>query len=460
MPLGLIKKLASFVGAKSAAAILPHITKNPKLLGPLLDRLKTVALKNVREKGNFPKRMMERKISAIEMVYDTVARTLPRLAPNVQRKLVMNMWYNQLTIGEPVRDAYYAEHGEWPPTMFAISPSMRCNLRCEGCYAAEYQKYGELSPEEFVDLVRQGKEDFGIYLYVILGGEPTAWPPLWDCLAKHPDVLFQVYTHGQLIDEEVAKKAADLGNVFFSISVEGGPEETDARRGPGTYDRISKTMKILNETGVLYGFSATHTTKNHAVFTNDDFFQDMLDKGCSFGWVFQYAPMGRKPSLDLLPSPQQRLERAATIERFRENNPIVIFDFWNDGETTDGCMAFGRRYLHVLSSGLVEPCVFVHFAKDNIRDKSMKEILQSDFFKDGRSRAPYHPDRRAPCSFIDNPKVLKDLVEKYHIKPSHEGAESIVGVLHEALVKRSEVYKSLLAEDPVDVVEESAPTAE
>ena len=25
---------------------------------------------------------------------------------------------------------------------------MRCNLSCEGCYAAEYQKYGELEPED------------------------------------------------------------------------------------------------------------------------------------------------------------------------------------------------------------------------------------------------------------------------------------------------------------------------
>jgi MoaA/NifB/PqqE/SkfB family radical SAM enzyme len=457
MPLGLIKKLASFVGAKSAAAILPHITKRPELLGPLLDKLKASALRNVEEKGKFPPRMKERKVSAISMVYDMVRRTLPRLAPNVQRKLVMNMWYNQLTIGEPVRDKYMAEFGEWPPTMLAISPSMRCNLRCEGCYAAEYQKYGELTPDEFVDLVRQGKEEFGIYLYVVLGGEPTAWPHLWDCLAKHPDVLFQVYTHGQLITEKIAQKAADLGNVFFSISVEGGREETDARRGPGTYDKIAETMKILDKAGVLYGFSATHTTKNHKVFTTEDFFKDMLDKGCSFGWVFQYAPMGRKPSLDLLPTPQQRLERAKNVEAFREKNPIVIFDFWNDGETTDGCMAFGRRYLHILSSGMVEPCVFVHFAKDNIRDKSLKEILQSDYFKDGRKRAPFHADRRAPCSFIDNPDVLKGLVEKHGVKPSHEGAESIVGELHEGLKERAAQYKEMLAKDPVD---EPVPTAD
>jgi MoaA/NifB/PqqE/SkfB family radical SAM enzyme len=449
MALGLAKRLAAFLGAKSASALLPHVAKRPELLGPLLDKLKATALANIRAKGEFPPRMMESKIHAIEMIYEMVRTTLPRLAPAVQRKLVMNMWYNQLVVGEPVRDAYMAEHGEWPPTMLAISPSMRCNLRCEGCYAAEYEQYGELSPDEFVEIVRQGKEDFGAYLYVILGGEPTAWPPIWDCLERHPDVLFQLYTHGQLIDDAVAKRAAALGNVFFSISVEGGREETDARRGSGTYDRITTTMGRLRDAGVLYGFSATHTTKNHHAITSENFYRDMLDKGCSYGWVFQYAPMGRRPSLDLLPSPEQRLERAAVVERFRENNPLVIFDFWNDGETTDGCMAFGRRYLHVLSSGMVEPCVFVHFATDNVRDKPLKEILQSDFFRDGRRRAPYHPDRRAPCSFIDNPEVLKDLVKTHSVKPTHEGANSIVEELHEPLKERAERYKQLLAESAI-----------
>ncbi len=446
MAVGFLKNLASFIGAKSAGAILPLVAKRPGLLGPLIDKLKDSALKNVREKGKFPAKLEARKIRAIEMIYEMVRRTLPRLAPAVQRKLVINMWYNQLTIGEPVRDRYHAEHGEWPPTMLAVSPSMRCDLRCEGCYAAEYEKYGELTADEFTDIIRQGKEDFGIYVYVILGGEPTAWPPMWDCIAKHPDVLFQLYTHGQNIDTEMAKKAADLGNVFFSISVEGGRAETDARRGAGTYDRISESMKRLQKAGVLYGFSATHTTKNHTVIANSELFRDMLEKGCSFGWVFQYAPIGRKPTLDLLPSPEQRLERARAVESFREKNPIVIFDFWNDGETTDGCMAFGRRYAHILSSGMVEPCVFVHFAKDNIRDKSLKEILHSDYFRDGRGRAPYHRDRRAPCSFMDNPDVLKGLVERHGAEPTHDGAESLICDLHAPLKERAERYKKLLEE--------------
>jgi hypothetical protein len=150
--------------------------------------------------------------------------------------------------------------------------------------------------------------------------------------------------------------------------------------------------------------------------------------------------------MELVPTPEQRLERFAMISKFRDEHPLMVFDFWNDGEITDGCMAYGRRYLHVLSSGLVEPCVFVHFAQDNIRDKSLKEAIQSDFFKEARGAAPFHHDRRAPCSFLDTPDVLKNLVEKYNLKPTHEGAESLIGELHAPLKEMSEKYKRMLEE--------------
>lgn len=444
MPLDFLKKIASYIGAKSAGAILPVVSRRPELLGPLVDKLKDTALENVHKKSKLTPRLMERKIRAIEMVWEAIRRHLPRLAPQVQRKIIFNMWYHQLTRGEPVREKYHAETGEWPPTLLAISPSMRCNLKCEGCYAAEYEKFGELTAEEFIDIVRQGKEDFGIYFYTILGGEPTVWPPLFECLEAHSDAFFQVYTHGQLIDDAMAKKFAELGNVMIAISVEGTPEETDARRGPGAYERITESMKRLSDAGVAYGFSATHSTKNHKSIAGEEFYKRMVDLGCAFGWVFQYCPIGRAPSMDLVPTPEQRVERWKTIRAVREKHPIALYDFWNDGEMTEGCMAYGRRYMHILPSGHVEPCVFVHFAQDNIREKPLKEIIQSEFFRDARKRAPFDKDHRAPCSFIDSPDFLKEMVEKYKLVPTHEGAISIVTQFHGPLCERARRYRKLL----------------
>jgi hypothetical protein len=115
---------------------------------------------------------------------------------------------------------------------------------------------------------------------------------------------------------------------------------------------------------------------------------------------------------------------------------------------TDGCMAYGKRYVHILSSGKVEPCVFVHFQAGDVREQSLLDIIQSDFLKDARSHMPFYGDRRAPCSFLDNPEFIKEMVEKYDLKPSHDGAESIVTTMHMPLVERSTEYKELLKTTP------------
>jgi len=36
--------------------------------------------------------------------------------------------------------------------------------------------------------------------------------------------------------------------------------------------------------------------------------------------------------------------------------PLFTMDFWNDGEYVDGCIAGGRRYLHINANGDMDSC--------------------------------------------------------------------------------------------------------
>ena len=47
------------------------------------------------------------------------------------------------------------------------------------------------------------------------------------------------------------------------------------------------------------------------------------------------------------------------VRKFRQTKPIFTMDFWNDGEYAGGCIAGGRRYLHINAGGDVDPCVFI-----------------------------------------------------------------------------------------------------
>jgi hypothetical protein len=119
---------------------------------------------------------------------------------------------------------------------------------------------------------------------------------------------------------------------------------------------------------------------------------------------------------------------------------MLLADFWNDGPLTGGCIAGGRSYLHVNSSGDVEPCVFTHFAVDNIAQKSLCEALQSDFFKAIRSRIPYCENYLRPCMIIDHPAMLREIVGSFSARPTHPGADALLDDLKDELDRYAARY--------------------
>lgn len=126
-------------------------------------------------------------------------------------------------------------------------------------------------------------------------------------------------------------------------------------------------------------------------------------------------------------TPQQRNHLRQKIAEIRGKLPIFIGDFWNDGPFLGGCIAAGRRFLHINNKGDVEPCGFVHFAVDNIKNKTLKEALNSEFFRFLRKGQPYgNGNLLAPCMIIDNPGVLRQAIAKTGARPTHEGAEVIL----------------------------------
>ncbi len=129
-------------------------------------------------------------------------------------------------------------NGNWVPSLLTISPSMRCNLNCTGCYAGLYSKDGELSEQEIDGLLAQAR-DMGIFFVVVSGGESYHLRKTWIRLfKKYSDMYFLTYTNGTLINEQTAFALGKLGNVASAICVEGYKEETKTRRGKEVWVKI------------------------------------------------------------------------------------------------------------------------------------------------------------------------------------------------------------------------------
>lgn len=351
-------------------------------------------------------------------------RALPHCADNVRRKFASNLLAN-LVISQEKAHTFKEIHGIQPPDLLVISPSMKCNLKCSGCYSGKYMKDEGLE-YELIDRILKEAKEMGIYFIVISGGEPFLRRDLFDIFSSHDDIFFQVYTNGTLIDDRAADRLAELGNVFPCISVEGFKKETDSRRGKGTFKKITDAMDRLRERQVIFGFSVTVTRNNNELVVSDEFVDYYVEKGAFLGWYFNYIPIGRDASIELMPTPQQRQYRRERMNQLRQIKPIILADFWNDGPLTGGCISSGRVYLHINAQGDVEPCVFAQFAVDNIREKSLSEVIGSEFFRMLKAKQPFNENHYRPCMIIDNPHVLREVVKCCGAHPSYPEAMRLI----------------------------------
>lgn len=377
---------------------------------------------------------------------NTFFKNIRHLHPNVRKRFVAGMMANFFMRDPEFTESLLQERGISSPTAILISPTMRCNLKCVGCYAANYDNEEELTEEDVESIITQG-EDIGSRFYVMLGGEPFVWRPLLDVAERHPQSVFMVFTNGTMINDRIADRIVEVGNVSPVISIEGSREATDQRRGQGTYDRVMAAFDRLRERGVITGYSCTATSQNIEEIVSDEFADLMVEKGAFYGWYFLYMPVGRDPDLSLMPSAEQRVQLHEGVVRIRNTRPILAADFWGDGTLTGGCLSGGRKYIHINNKGDVEPCIFAHFATENVKEKPLLECLCSDFFKDLRRMQPFGRNLLRPCPIIDHPSVIKAAVERNNARPTHEGAESLLNELQPGLQAYAEAVREKL--DPV-----------
>ena len=291
-----------------------------------------------------------------------------------------------------------------------LDPTSACNLQCIGCWASEYGHKQSLSFEILDDIIRQGKE-LGMHMYIFTGGEPLVRKDdVIKLCEKHNDCVFSAFTNGTLIDDAFADEMLRVKNFMPAISIDGFEKETDERRGKGTYKAVMEAMDRLRIRKLPFGFSACYHRNNAEVIGSEEFIDELIDRGCKFGWFFTYMPVGNKAVPELLATPEQREYMYHQTRKFRKTKPIFTVDFWNDGEYIDGCIAGGRCYLHINAAGDIEPCAFIHYADSNIKEKTLLEALRSPLFMQYRKNQPFNENMLRPCPLLDNPGKLPELV--------------------------------------------------
>ncbi|NDY43118.1 radical SAM protein [Dissulfurirhabdus thermomarina] len=362
------------------------------------------------------KRMIEEDHQGIE----AVRRIVQRANPQARSALVNAFFLGAILLGYKRRYAFWQRHQVAPPGTLMISPTVRCNLRCYGCYAAHHEPRQELTRQEVEGVVREATAA-GTNFIMFMGGEPFVVPWLLDVIAAFPKTAFLIYTNGLLIDDAKVRRLAELGNAAVAIGIDGLEAETDRRKGPGAFRGAVAVMKRLSDAGVITGFSTMVSRRNYDEIYSDAFIDTMIEHGAGFGWMAVALPQGRAcEEPDLIPTPEQKAGIKARIQRLRQRKPILLVDFYNDAEITEGCGAASLT-MHVNVNGDVEPCVLMPFAVDNIREKPFTEILCSDFFKGLRRIRESHPPGEQTCMWVYCPREVRDVVHRSGARPTSRG---------------------------------------
>jgi MoaA/NifB/PqqE/SkfB family radical SAM enzyme len=139
------------------------------------------------------------------------------------------------------------------PLFIAWQLNSACNLGClHCCEEAGESMPDEMSKEQALDFCGQIAE-LDIPYMAISGGEPLLCPHIFDVCEsiRNSNISLKIETNGEFIDEQTARKLAELKLRSVQISLDGATPETHEKlRLRGDWEKAIAACKYLVEYGV------------------------------------------------------------------------------------------------------------------------------------------------------------------------------------------------------------------
>ena len=286
--------------------------------------------------------------------------------------------------------------------------SRACNLRCIYCYAESGRPLeNELSFSEIIDVVDQAITLGAKKIIVLGGGEPLAYPHLFDVIDHilEQGATSDLFTNGTLINKEVADK---LYRRKIPVVIKQNSRKSDVQDflagKPGTFSAIQKGMEYL--------FAAGYPNENHRLGIQTivckqnyselpDLWRWARHKGI-IPYVETMTMQGRaKKNLDLEVSTD-------LIRKLFEQLAKIDEDEFGKTWTPRPPLAASQCARHeysctVTANGDINPCPGVNISVGNIRNNSLKEIIDnSTVIQDLRNIRHTIKGQCRECEFSSN----------------------------------------------------------
>ncbi len=285
-----------------------------------------------------------------------------------------------------------------------------CNLRCKHCYYdAAVPLEDELSTEQAFALIDDIVETFGDNARVTLGGgEPLMRKDLFEIIeyGKRSGLSLVLASNGIALNEDVATRLKSAGIDEVIIAIDGTQKTHDAIRGNGVFEKTVNGARACKAAGLDLVVDPCIMQQNEQETAQ---ILDIAEElGARQARMFHYIAMGRGEAeipdaeldchqyaqnvLQLYDEQNRRkdLEICTTqacqywvvLKRQAEKGQPVPDYYYNE---VPGCRA-GIGMLSIKPNGDVVPCPLLEVKAGNVREQSLREILDSEVFVTLRSR--------------------------------------------------------------------------
>ena len=294
------------------------------------------------------------------------------------------------------------------PISIFWEPMVSCNLSCKHCYTSSspmnINNLSESSAFAFIDLLSKNQ----IYSLSIGGGEPLLLNFLPDLIryAKSKDIKVSISTNGLLLTQNLLNELIDAGLEIIQISIDGLKSEHEELRGKNTFDKVIKSLKIIQKSNINYRVACVINKINYRSISK--FINFMYDCDVKVINFFRYMPINNNDELCLNSQELLHVSRDL-ISNFYNNKygehgryitfePLSFFSFLLDNRflSHSVCTAGLSKFV-VDNNGDTMPCNYYRINCGNIEKASFSEIWKNiNCFVKNRS-----PIECKTCKYLD-----------------------------------------------------------
>ncbi|MCX5714750.1 MAG: radical SAM protein [Candidatus Omnitrophica bacterium] len=280
-----------------------------------------------------------------------------------------------------------------------IEFSIRCNLRCQYCYASEGKSFdGELSREEIRDAILQAKA-LGARKIVILGGEPMLYPHIMEMLRfiRGEGLQVEMFTNGYQISPDIARQLFDLG-IFVVLKMNSRVENIqDALSGKkGAHKNIQEAFINLKRAGYPgeHGNLAVSTVICQQNIDDIPGMWEWLREQNIAPYFEMITPKGRARENEWLHVDIRRVEEV--FKKLAEIDRVKYGRDWQPQPPLAEIKCLRHQFSCMINAqGYVFPCVGINIPVGNIRERKLSDIIrESEVIKGLRN---YRENLKGPC---------------------------------------------------------------